>query len=56
LEKRSLFDPARGPAEGWLLGIARNLIVDSVRRGQVEAASRVRWECRRLGSMTRRWG
>jgi RNA polymerase sigma factor (sigma-70 family) len=42
LENRTLFDPARGPAEGWLLGIARNLIVDSARRGQVEAASRVR--------------
>ena len=37
LEKRAQFDPARGPAVGWLLGIARNLIVDSVRRGQVEA-------------------
>jgi RNA polymerase sigma factor (sigma-70 family) len=42
LEKRALFDPARGPAVGWLLGIARNLIVDSARRGQVEASSRVR--------------
>lgn len=42
LEKRGSFDPARGPAAGWLLGIAHNLIVDSVRRGQVEAVSRVR--------------
>jgi DNA-directed RNA polymerase specialized sigma24 family protein len=42
LEKRALFDPARGPAVGWLVGIARNLIVDSARRGQVEAVSRVR--------------
>jgi RNA polymerase sigma-70 factor (ECF subfamily) len=42
LEKRVLFDPARGPAAGWLLGIARNLIIDSARRGQVEAVSRVR--------------
>jgi RNA polymerase sigma factor (sigma-70 family) len=42
LEKRALFDPARGPAAAWLLGIAHNLIVDSVRRGQVEASSRAR--------------
>jgi RNA polymerase sigma-70 factor (ECF subfamily) len=42
LEKRALFDPARGPAVGWLLGIARNLIIDSARRGHVEAVSRVR--------------
>jgi RNA polymerase sigma-70 factor (ECF subfamily) len=42
LEKRALFDAERGPAVGWLLRIARNLIVDSARRGQVEAVSRVR--------------
>ena len=42
LEKRAQFEPARGPAVGWLLRIARNLIVDSVRHGQVEAASRER--------------
>ncbi len=42
LEKRTVFDPTRGSAVGWLLGIARNLIIDSARRGQVEAVSRVR--------------
>jgi RNA polymerase sigma factor (sigma-70 family) len=42
LEKRMQFDPARGPAIGWLLGIAHNLIVDSARRGQVESGSRAR--------------
>lgn len=47
LERREQYDDTRGPAVAWLLGIARNLIVDSVRRGQVEATSR-----RRLG-MTR---
>jgi len=31
---------ARGPAVGWLLGIARNLIADAARRGRVETASR----------------
>jgi hypothetical protein len=42
LEKRAQFGRAHGPAAGWLIGIARNLIIDSDRRGQVEADSRVR--------------
>jgi RNA polymerase sigma factor (sigma-70 family) len=42
LANRAQFDPARGPAVGWLIGIARHLIIDSGRRGEVEAASRVR--------------
>jgi RNA polymerase sigma-70 factor, ECF subfamily len=42
LEHRRAYDPARGPAIGWLIGIARNLLIDAGRRGQVEAASRVR--------------
>ena len=42
LEHREQYDEARGPAIAWLLGIARNLIVDSARRGQVEASSRMR--------------
>jgi RNA polymerase sigma factor (sigma-70 family) len=42
LANRAEFDPARGPAAGWLVGIARNLIVDSARRGQVEADGRIR--------------
>lgn len=42
LERRAQYDPARGPAIAWLIGIARNLIVDSVRHGQVEASSRAR--------------
>ena len=40
--------PELGPARAWLLGIARNLIVDSVRRGQVEADSRFRLGMRPL--------
>lgn len=42
LENRGQYDPARGPAIGWLLGIARNLVADAVRRGRVEATSRTR--------------
>jgi RNA polymerase sigma factor (sigma-70 family) len=42
LERREQYDPARGPAIGWLLGIARNLIIDASRRGHIEAVSRVR--------------
>jgi RNA polymerase sigma factor (sigma-70 family) len=42
LEKRAQYDPDRGPAVAWLLGIARYLIIDAARRGHVEATSRVR--------------
>jgi RNA polymerase sigma-70 factor (ECF subfamily) len=42
LERREQYDPARGPAVAWLLGIARHLMIDAARRGQVEASSRVR--------------
>jgi RNA polymerase sigma-70 factor, ECF subfamily len=42
LQNRTQYDPARGPAIGWLIGIARNLIMDAGRRGQVEATARVR--------------
>lgn len=42
LERRHQYDPARGPAVAWLIGIARNLIADSARHGQVEADSRLR--------------
>jgi RNA polymerase sigma-70 factor (ECF subfamily) len=31
-----------GPAAGWLYGIARNKLRDSLRRGQVEASARAR--------------
>ena len=34
----------RGPAAGWLIGIARHLLLDAARRGRVDDASR-----RRLG-------
>jgi RNA polymerase sigma factor (sigma-70 family) len=38
------FDPARGPAVGWLYGIARRLLAHAERRGAVEDRAR-----RRLG-------
>jgi RNA polymerase sigma factor (sigma-70 family) len=42
--ERQRFDPARGDARAWVFGIARNVLLDSYRRGQVD--DRVR---RRLG-------
>jgi RNA polymerase sigma-70 factor (ECF subfamily) len=48
LAGRRGFDPARGPAVAWLLGIARNLIVDSQRRGQVAADARERLGLERI--------
>jgi len=42
LEHRLQYDSAKGPAVAWLLGIARNLMIDSARRGEVESDSRER--------------
>lgn len=44
LERREQFDPHRGSAAGWLLGISRNLLLDAMREGRVAESSR-----RRLG-------
>lgn len=44
LRARHQYDPERGIAVAWLLGIARNLIVDAATRRKVEADAR-----RRLG-------
>jgi RNA polymerase sigma-70 factor (ECF subfamily) len=44
LESIAAFDPARGRADQWLFGIARNVLAESYRRGRVEASAR-----RRLG-------
>ena len=42
LEGVERFDPSRGPARGWLFGIAQHKLQESWRRGRVEAASRQR--------------
>ena len=44
LDGAQRFDPARGPAVGWLYGIARRRLADAQRRGAVEDRAR-----RRLG-------
>jgi RNA polymerase sigma factor (sigma-70 family) len=40
LERRRQFDPQRGSAVGWLLGIAHHLLLDAIRRGRVADESR----------------
>jgi RNA polymerase sigma-70 factor (ECF subfamily) len=35
LEHREQYQPSKGPAIAWLLGIARNLIIDSARRAEI---------------------
>jgi len=42
LQHRARYDPRRGPAIAWLLQIARNLVIDAVRRHRVADAARVR--------------
>jgi RNA polymerase sigma-70 factor (ECF subfamily) len=42
LESADRFDPERGPARAWLFTIAHSRLVDSVRRGRVEADARLR--------------
>jgi RNA polymerase sigma factor (sigma-70 family) len=42
LESVAAYDPARGRADQWLFGIARNVLGSSYRAGRVESAARER--------------
>jgi len=42
LECHSDFEPARGEARSWLLGIARHVFAATLTRGRVEASARAR--------------
>jgi RNA polymerase sigma-70 factor (ECF subfamily) len=42
LEHRCAYDPRKGPEIAWLLGIARNVMIDALRRGRVDDAARKR--------------
>jgi RNA polymerase sigma factor (sigma-70 family) len=42
LESIGSFDPAKGRADQWLFGIARNVLGKSYRRGRVDASARQR--------------
>lgn len=48
LENRSRFDEKRGPAIAWLLTIARNVLLDSIRRGRVADDTRRRLQMQPL--------
>jgi RNA polymerase sigma-70 factor (ECF subfamily) len=48
LERREQFDPQRGTAVGWLLGIAHHLLLEAVRKGRVADASRHRLGMERI--------
>jgi RNA polymerase sigma factor (sigma-70 family) len=48
LEARQRFDRSRGSARGWLFGIAKHVLSDSVARGRVQDAARRRLGLERL--------
>ncbi len=48
LQGRRGFDPALGSARGWLFGIAKHVLSESIRRGRVQDAVRRRLGLERL--------
>jgi RNA polymerase sigma-70 factor, ECF subfamily len=48
LEGRRRYDPERGPAAGWLYGIARRRLIALQRRGRVERGARRRMGMARI--------
>lgn len=48
LAQRRKYDPAKGPAVGWLYGIARHKLLKAYRRGAVEDRARRRLRMDRL--------
>jgi RNA polymerase sigma-70 factor (ECF subfamily) len=48
LESVASYDPARGRADQWIFGIARNVLRSSYREGRVESAARERLGLPRL--------
>jgi RNA polymerase sigma factor (sigma-70 family) len=48
LESLATYDPAKGRADQWLFGIARNVLGASYRQGRVESAARERLGLPRL--------
>jgi RNA polymerase sigma-70 factor (ECF subfamily) len=47
-QARDDFDPVRGAATGWLLGIARHVLLSSIRRRRVESSARAQLGMARL--------
>lgn len=47
-EGRLTYDPRRGPAAAWLVGIARHVLASSLERGRVEIEARERLGMERL--------
>ena len=48
LASRGTFDASRGEPRGWLYGIARHVLADSLARGQVQDRARLRLRLERL--------